>query len=267
MSQSPRRIWRLTPHMETVARPSALHALRELALVLGVSLAYFLTRGLVRGRETDAFAHARQLLRLETALHLTPERALQQFGLDHSWAMHLANNFYLYAHLPVLIAVAVWLYGWHPWAYPWFRNAFLLSALFGLAIYVLLPMAPPRFMPGFVDTMALYGFDVDGSAAGLLYNPYAAMPSLHVGWSLLAGIAMIAAARNRWLKTLGAALPVGMTLAVIVTGNHYLLDAVAGAAVVLVALTLSACWSSWTMTRAVAHVPRRALAMLLHIWH
>ena len=59
-----------------------------------------------------------------------------------------------------------------------------LAATIGLAIYVWLPMAPPRFLPGFTDTMQLYGFNVDGSAAGPFYNPYAAMPSLHTGWAI-----------------------------------------------------------------------------------
>jgi len=244
------RRWRITPRREPIARPSFRLMLIEFALILFVTLAYFLTRGLVRGRENDAMENANRVLSSERALHLDPERAIQHITLRHDWLLQFANNFYLYAHLPVLIAVAVWLYWWRPWAYPWFRNAFLLSALFGLSIYVLLPVAPPRFMPGFVDTMALYGFNVDGSAAGPLYNPYAAMPSLHVGWSLLAGIAMIAAARSWWLKAAGIALPTLMTLAVIMTGNHYLLDAVGGAAVVVVALTLSTLSTSWHTARA-----------------
>jgi len=245
-----RRQWRITPQQEPIARPSLWLMLIEFTLVISVTLAYFLTRGLVRGRESDAVQHANTILRIERALHLDPERPIQHFTLHHEWLLQFANNFYLYAHLPVVIAVAVWLYWWRPWAYPWFRNAFLTSALLGLSIYVLLPVAPPRFMPGFVDTMALYGFNVDGSAAGPLYNPYAAMPSLHVGWSLLAGIAMIAAARSWWLKAAGIALPTLMTFAVIMTGNHYLLDIVAGAAVILVSLTLSTLWTSWHTARA-----------------
>lgn len=241
--------WRITPKPERIARPNMWHTLVELVLVLFVTLAYFLTRGLIRGREDDAVDHAGKLISLENALHLNPERSIQNFTLHHERLLQFANNFYLYAHLPVLIGVAVWLYVARPWAYPWFRNAFLISALFGLSIYVLLPVAPPRFMPGFVDTMALYGFNVDGSAAGPLYNPYAAMPSLHVGWSLLAGIALIACARSWWLKAAGIALPLGMTLTVMMTGNHYLLDAVAGAVVILVSLTLSALWSSWSTAR------------------
>jgi len=244
-----RRRWRIVPRQEPIAHPSLWLMLIEFTLVLFVTLAYFLTRGLVRGRESDAVEHANKILRIESALHLDPEQPIQHFTLHHEWLLQFANNFYLYAHLPALIAVTVWLYWWRPWAYPWFRNAFLISALLGLSIYVLLPVAPPRFMPGFVDTMALYGFNVDGSAAGPLYNPYAAMPSLHVGWSLLTGIAMIAAAQSWWLKAAGIALPILMTFAVIMTGNHYLLDVVTGAAVILVSLTLSTLWTSWHTAR------------------
>jgi membrane-associated phospholipid phosphatase len=224
-------------------------------MVFVVTLAYFLTRGLIRGREDDAMANAEQVLKLERVLHLDPEHWMQNLALGHHWLMEFANNFYLYAHLPVVIGVAVWLYVKRPWAYPWFRNAFLLSALIGLSIYVLLPVAPPRFLPGFTDTMALYGFNVDGSAAGPFYNPYAAMPSLHVGWSLLAGIALIACGRGWWVKAAGVGLPVLMTLAVIMTGNHYLLDTVVGSAVILVALLLSTLWSSWTLARAAQPAP------------
>lgn len=242
--------WRITPRPESVTRPNLWHTGIEFAVVLFVTMAYFLTRGLIRGREDDAMEHAQQVLNIQHALHLNVEHPLQRLALNHEWLLQFANNFYLYAHLPVIIGVAVWLNVARPWAYPWFRNAFLLSALLGLSIYVLLPVAPPRFMPGFVDTMALYGFNVDGSAAGPLYNPYAAMPSLHVGWSILAGIAMIAGARVWWVRAAGIALPVLMVLAVIMTGNHYLLDAVAGAAVVVVSLTFSALWSSWKVTHA-----------------
>lgn len=234
--------------------PPLGETVRECAVVGVVTAAYFLTRGLVRGRDSDAYAHARQILSFEQALRLDPEHRIQDFGLQHLWLVHLADNFYLLAHLPVLIAVAVWIYWWRHAAYRWFRNAFLFSALIGLAIYVLYPVAPPRFMPGFVDTMARYGFNVDGSAAGPFYNPFAAVPSLHVGWSLLAGIAVVLCARLWWLRLAGALLPILMTLAVIVTGNHYLLDAVSGAVVVLIALAL-ATWTTrvgsrqWTAVR------------------
>jgi hypothetical protein len=259
-TSSPRLPWRITPKPEEIARPPLRATLLEVGMVFIVTVAYFLTRGLIRGREDDAMKHATQMLNIERALHLDPEHWMQWLALGHPWLMQFANNFYLYAHLPVLVGGGIWLYIKRRWAYPWFRNAFLLSALIGLSIYVLLPVAPPRFLPGFTDTMALYGFNVDGSAAGPFYNPYAAMPSLHVGWSLLAGIALIACGRAWWLRAAGAALPVLMTLSVLMTGNHYLLDAVGGIAVVLVALTLSTLWSSWTLAHGAQPTPAHAPA-------
>lgn len=221
-------------------------AWREVALALVVTCAYFLTRGLIRGRTADALAHARDILSIEQTLHLDPETALQRLALLHPLLLQVANIFYLVGHLPVLIAVAIWLYRTHRPAYRVFRNAFGLSALLGLTIYVVLPVAPPRFLPGFVDTLKATGMGLDGSAIGLLYNPYAAMPSLHVGWALLAGLALVLYGRAWWLRLAGAALPLLMTLTVLVTGNHYLLDIVAGTGIALLSLTCS-----WLLAAAI----------------
>ncbi len=216
-------------------------AWRELANIVGITLAYFFTRGVVRGREGDAFVNAHTLIQMEQALGIYHEQALQQFALTHQWLIDFVNNYYLYGHLPVLIGVALWLFWCRPTQYAWFRNAFIISAAIGLTIYVSVPMAPPRFLPGFVDTMQIHGFDVDGSAAGLLYNPYAAMPSLHTGWSVLSGFFIVIASRRWWGKLLGIALPMLMIISVVLTGNHYFLDAVVGSAVV--ALAVAVAWA------------------------
>jgi len=229
----------------TAARPTIWqlflrrNGLRELANVLVISFAYFLTRGIIRGREDEAFANAYTLIDMERSLGIYHERTLQQAALGHQWLIDFVNNYYLYAHLPLLVAVTVWLFWWRPTVYPWIRNAFIISAAIGLTIYVAVPMAPPRFLPGFVDTMRVSGFDVDGSAAGPLYNPYAAMPSLHTGWAVLSGFAIFVANRRRWLKALGIVLPALMVVSVVLTGNHFFLDAVVGTAVVALALTLA----------------------------
>lgn len=230
----------------SVARPAALwerllrrNALRELLNVALITLVYFVTRGIVRGRESDAFANAYTLIEMERALGLYHELSLQRLALGQDWLIGFVNNYYLYGHLPVLVGVAVWLFWRRPAVYPWIRNAFILSAAIGLTIYVSVPMAPPRFLPGFVDTMRLYGFDVDGSAAGPLYNPFAAMPSLHTGWSVLSGFAIFVACRRWWGKALGIVLPALMVVSVVLTGNHYFLDAVVGGGVVALALALA----------------------------
>lgn len=222
-----------------LALPRTRDAWREVALALVVTCAYFLTRGLIRGRASDAFAHARDILDIEQAWHLDPEAALQRLALLHPLLLQAANLFYLAGHLPVLIAVAIWLYRAHRPAYRIFRNAFGLTALLGLSIYIVLPVAPPRFLPGFVDTLKATGLGLDGSAVGLLYNPYAAMPSLHVGWALLAGLALVFCARSWWPRLAGAALPLLMSLTVLVTGNHFLLDIAAGTGIALFSLTCS----------------------------
>lgn len=242
--------------VRTAPRPTWRAALQELALVAMVMVAYFLTRGLVTGREDKAMANAWGILNFQGALGLTPEYALQRLTLSNDWLLRIANTLYLYAHLPVLIAVAVWLFVARPQVYPWFRTAFLLTALFGLLIYVLYPVAPPRFLPGFTDTLAQAGSGLDGSAAGPFYNPYAAMPSLHVGWSLLAAVALVACGRAGWLRAAGVALPVVMTFVVMMTGNHYLLDALAGAAVTLVSLALATLWAAWSTARAAPRARR-----------
>ena len=216
-----------------------LSALRECVLVVVVTLSYFLTRGLISGREDTASHHAQNVLDLEQWLHIDIEPALQRFTLDHHTLSTLLSWTYLVAHLPVLIAVAVWLYIAHRPGYRWFRNAFLISAAIGLTCYVLYPVAPPRFMPGFVDVMEQDGLGLDGSAAGPFYNPYAAMPSLHVGWSFLAGLMIVSFSRRLWLRVLGALLPLAMAFSVLGTGNHYLLDIVAGIVIAIISLLLA----------------------------
>jgi hypothetical protein len=215
---------------------------REVALILLLTFAYFLTRGLIRGRQSVALQHARQILSLERTLHLDPEVLLQRLATSHAWLMDVANFLYLFGHLPVLISVAAWLFWSRPTAYRWFRNAFLISAAMGLTVYVLFPTAPPRYLPGFTDTLKVAGVGLDGSSVALFYNPYAAMPSLHVGWSLLAGVAVVVSARELWLRVAGGLLPVMMALSVLMTGNHFLLDILAGCAIAVVSLSISASW-------------------------
>ena len=247
---SPWASWRAATTTHAERRPDAWHAAREVTVVLAVTLAYFLTRGLARGDFASASANARALLDFEHTLHLDPEHTMQALALGHPWLAQAANLFYLVGHLPVLITIGVWLFWTRPLAYRWFRNAFLISALLGLSIYILWPLAPPRYLPGFTDTLKASGFDVDGSSVGLFYNPYAAMPSLHVGWALLAGLVVLTSARMRWLQVAGVGLPLLMTLSVLMTGNHFLLDAVVGATISIIALLLSACWITWRENRA-----------------
>jgi hypothetical protein len=136
--------------------------------------------------------------------------------------------------MPVVVVLAIWLWFRDRHDYVITRNAFLASGAIGVAIYWLWPLAPPRLIEetGLLDTMALFdraGYNAQETSA--FVNPYAAMPSLHFGWSLLLGLTVGWVGRRWWHWSLGVAWPLAMFFAVVMTGNHFILDAVAGAAV------------------------------------
>jgi hypothetical protein len=137
--------------------------------------------------------------------------------------------------------VLVWLGIRHRELYRSLRT--LLFTSLGLAVigYVFYPTAPPRLVPGLgiADTVGLSSHDT-GSVAGIRFNPYAAMPSMHVGWSVLIGIFGFRAARSRWLKTFFVLHPFLMVLTVTATGNHYFIDALAGIGAALIAVLVVA---------------------------
>ena len=220
-------------------RLPGLRAATEVLIVGLATLLYFAVRGLVDGREADAFANARWLVDLERALGIFWEPQLQHWALETGPVRTIANWVYIWGHWPVIAATLVWLLTRHRDAYGVYRNALLLSGAIGLVVFTLFPMAPPRFMGdlGFVDTITLHSNSYRVLQPPSLVNQYAAMPSLHVGWDLLMGIAILNHARGR-LRLIGLVLPVAMVLSVVLTANHYLLDGVVGAAIVLVALWL-----------------------------
>jgi membrane-associated phospholipid phosphatase len=125
----------------------------------------------------------------------------------------------------------------------------LLSLVLASIAYVMLPTAPPRLVPGLgiVDTVGLSVRGEEGSFSGIRFNPYAAMPSMHVGWSLLVALFAFRMARARSVQILIAAHPVVMAIAVTATGNHFFLDSLVGAALALATLVV------WRMK----HIPRR----------
>ena len=128
----------------------------------------------------------------------------------------------------------VWLYLRHNERFYFVRNMFMIAMGLALVGYVLLPTAPPRFFPelGFVDTIAYYvNVKHDSGLVALFFNPYAAVPSMHVAFALMISIPTMLIVRNRVAKVLWALYPLVVTFVVLVTGNHWFLDAVIGAAV------------------------------------
>ncbi|MEE8369329.1 MAG: phosphatase PAP2 family protein, partial [Dehalococcoidia bacterium] len=177
-------------------RPGKKDVAEALLLMSALPL-YYLVRGSVQERVSEAFVRSAQVINLEKSLGIFWEAEMQGWILSYEWLVQLLNNFYLYGHLPIIGALAIWLYVWHRPHYLLMRNAFLISGAIGLAIYVSLPVAPPRFLPefGFVDTV-LNQYDTGRPLTPAFFvNEYAALPSLHFGWNLLAGFSIWLASR------------------------------------------------------------------------
>ncbi|WP_189132342.1 phosphatase PAP2 family protein [Wenjunlia tyrosinilytica] len=213
----------------------------ELLLIGALYGAYSFGRLLARGDVSTALDHGKRILHVERVLRLDMERALNGL-LTHSTAVGVACDF-AYAALHYLVTPAVLLWMWHRRQkhYSAVRTWLAISTVLGLVGFTLMPTAPPRLLErsyGFVDSMAQYAsFGWWGSEAsaprglGGMTNQYAAMPSLHVGWALWCGVLLWRYGRSPAVRVLGVLYPLVITFVVMATANHYLLDAVAGAAV------------------------------------
>jgi membrane-associated phospholipid phosphatase len=194
---------------------------------------YRLVRGLVDGHANIAYQHARDIVNFERGLHLFVEPDIQSWAISHSFFIHVADWMYVNSHFIVTTSFLIWLYIARNHAYYFVRNMFLVAMLFALVGYLVFPAAPPRFLPewGFQDTVSdLFG-DRASSTASVLYNPYAAMPSMHVAFALMVAIPASRLVRFRPLKVLWWIYPLVVTFVVISTGNHFWLDAAIGAIV------------------------------------
>ena len=213
-------------------------------LLAGAVAVYFLVRSLTTGRAAVAEDNAWFIVELERSLGLFVERDVQAFVLQQDWVVPVFNGIYIYGHWPVIAAVLGWLAWRRRDAFVVYRNVLLVSGLVGMLIVATFPVAPPRLMDlGFVDTVTLHAEAYRVLQPPSLTNQYAAMPSFHVGWDLLVGIALVREGGRTWTRVLGTALPLLMLLTVVVTGNHYLVDAVVGDAIVLATLWVCTAWA------------------------
>ncbi len=224
-------------------RPSlvSLNAMREVGIVGLAIFLYFFVRGLMHSKAALAEEHARWLVDVERWLGIFHEPAIQTWTLEQDWLVRVVNSIYIYGHWPVLISTLVWLLWRRRDLFPVYRSALLISGALGLVVFVTFPMAPPRFLPdlGFVDTVTLHTNAYRVLQPPSFTNQYAAMPSLHVGWNLLMGIAIFTGTRHRLWRAFALAMPLAMYLATILTANHYLLDGIAGSLVALAGLALA----------------------------
>ncbi|HEX5368687.1 MAG TPA: phosphatase PAP2 family protein, partial [Dehalococcoidia bacterium] len=193
---------------------------------------YYAIDGLKSGDRLVAITHAHGLIAFELTRGIFVEPDVQSFVLKHPLLIHLGNYAYLLEHWPLIAPSAVWLFLSRRDAYRHYRSAFLLAASIAFVVFALYPVAPPRLAAaGFTDTAKQFnGGLLRFLQPSQLLDSYAALPSLHLAWNIIVSVALIDQIRTPRLRYLPALLPVGMTLAIIATGNHYVLDAIAGAA-------------------------------------
>lgn len=218
--------------------PRFTQLLREVALVGGLFALYNVVRLLAAQRVSGAFENADQLLRVERWLNLPSEQTVQALALNASDVIRAANGYYASVHFPLTFAFLLWLFLRRPSDYIWARRSLVLASAVALLVQVFWPLAPPRMLSelGYVDTALAYGQSVYGAVGeNALSNQFAAMPSLHVGWALLVAIVCIRCLTSPW-RWLWVLHPVVTTLVVVVTANHYWLDAALGALLVVGAL-------------------------------
>jgi PAP2 superfamily len=222
-------------------RRSPLGWMLEVVLLAALYLGSEVSRGLARGGAEVAERHAAAVVRVERHLHVFGEVAIQR-AVHHVYGLPAILGYaYLTVHLTITVAVLAWVYRRRRHAYPLLRNTLALASLLAVVGYALYPTAPSRLAGvGIADTVSgATSINLGSKLVSSLYNPYAAIPSMHIGFSLLVGAAIWRLARRRIWRVAGVLYPLAVLFVIVATGNHFFLDAAAGAVVAAVAVALT----------------------------
>jgi hypothetical protein len=219
-----------------------LDPLLQIGLVIGLAEAYRLLRRLIPTDWPVAIANAHHVLKLEQVTHLAWEEGIQDTFLRFPELVKAMNWFYLSSHFIVTGAFFVWLYWRNREGFSIFRDGFLLATAISLVIHWRYPTAPPRLADmGIRDTIDLYsGVNIGKPQHERFSNPVAAVPSLHAGWALALGVGLLLYARNFMLRAAGVLYPSAVLLTIVVTGNHFVFDALTGGLVMAVGFAATA---------------------------
>jgi hypothetical protein len=218
---------RILPH-------GPLDLIRQIALFAAAYYVYRLTRGIADdpGVATTAFRNARDVIDIERTLNVFVEPSVQTFVAGERWLADIAAWVYINAQTSITLGGLAWIYLRRNASFYFVRNMFLVA--FGIALigYAVFPTAPPRFLPewGFIDTVAQFtGVSQDSVTVDALFNPYAAVPSMHAGFALMVGWPLARLVKPRPLKAFWASYPLIVTFVIVATANHFLTDAFLGA--------------------------------------
>lgn len=231
---------------------------REPVILVLAYLLYYMARHLADDAR-PAFENARYLMRLESHIGIFKELSLQSATISYDVVVHTFNIIYFYGHWPAIIACGIYLFVTKPHIYTITRNAFLISGAIALVFFILFPVAPPRLATvGIVDTLGMtVPVDYDNSP---LVNPYAALPSMHVGWCLVLSLGLYLSTSRRPLRYLALSITPAMWFATVITGNHFFIDGVFGTILAGIAF-ITAVWLNrhWAELQSMLRVSLRGL--------
>ncbi|MFC5151279.1 phosphatase PAP2 family protein [Streptomyces amakusaensis] len=218
----------------------------EILLIAVSYWTYSLIRNAVPEQKAQALRNADWIWETQKSLGLAFEEKVNHAANSVTWLIVSMNYYYATLHFIVTIGVLVWLYRWHPGRYAAGRLALFATTGVALVGYYLYPLAPPRLMNGqdFIDTVLVH--ETWGSMASgdlkNMSNQYAAMPSMHMGWSFWCGLIIFAVATTPWAKVLGLLYPAVTLVVIVATANHFWLDAVGGVICLAFGFAVSYAW-------------------------
>ena len=232
------------------ARPTHLRWWKELGYIVAFYAVYSFIRNQFGSESVSpakAFRNAELVRTIERWLGSFHEETIQEWFLGWKWFIQLWNIFYGTFHFAVTAFCIFWLFRRFPERYVKYRTTLACTTALALIGFATFPLMPPRLIPewGFVDTLKDYGglWSFDSGAMQKVSNQYAAMPSLHFGWSTWCALVLVPTLRNPVLRWLAAIYPALTLFAIVVTGNHFWLDAAGGALILAVGYAMGAWWA------------------------
>ena len=216
----------------------------ELAAVVALYALYETSRGLVAGDSATAVRNARTIASIERGLHVFGEVHVQHAAWAVPGLIGTLGVLYLTLHLVVTGVYLLWLHRRRPAAFPVVRTALLGASLLALVGFLAFPTAPPRLAAlGVADTISHGSLNLNHGLVSALYNPYAAVPSMHICYAVIVGASLFRYGGRPVLRVLGLVYPVLQLLVIVATGNHFFFDAATGAAVAAVSISAAAALS------------------------
>jgi len=215
---------------------------RQILTLLGALALCPVAAQLIGGDATGPVARAEALIGAERTLGVYAEPAVHTWAVGHPQLLTAASTFYVVAHVPVAGWALVWTWYLRPDRFRLVRDTFLWTQALLVVVYLLVPIAPPRLVPGagYTDTLSgLWGKELADSAH-VLQSPFAAVPSGHVAFALIVGGVFAMLGDRRWLRAFGWIYAPIVVAVTVITANHLLFDALAAGALVAVAFRLAA---------------------------